>query len=101
MANVTVSPHGQGTYVVEVRTDEAQTTHVVSVPPGLNVSVGCQDVEEAELVRASFEFLLDREPPSSILRRFSLEVIGSYFPEYRTEIGRMVTRQVPGKKPEG
>lgn len=39
-----------------------------------------------EIVRASFEFLLDREPPGAILRRFDLAVIGRYFPEYEAEI---------------
>jgi hypothetical protein len=39
-----------------------------------------------EIVRASFEFLLDREPPGAILRRFDLAVIGRYFPEYEGEI---------------
>ena len=39
-----------------------------------------QDVED--LVRRSFDFLLEREPPSSILRTFDLPVIERYFPEY-------------------
>ena len=39
-----------------------------------------EDVEE--LVRRSFDFLLEREPPSSILRSFDLPMIGHYFPEY-------------------
>jgi hypothetical protein len=34
------------------------------------------------LVQRSFEFLLEREPPSAILRRFELSVIPRYFPEY-------------------
>jgi hypothetical protein len=38
------------------------------------------DVED--LVRRSFEFLLEREPASSILRQFDLSVIQGYFPEY-------------------
>ena len=38
--------------------------------------------DPADLVRASFAFLLERESPSSILRRFDLRVIGSYFPDY-------------------
>jgi hypothetical protein len=41
-------------------------------------------------VRASFRFLLDREPATSILARFSLDVISRYFPEYRREIGKYV-----------
>lgn len=35
-----------------------------------------------ELVRRSFEFLLEREPRSSILQTFELPLIGRYFPEY-------------------
>ena len=35
-----------------------------------------------DLVARSFDFLLDREPPGSILRSFDLEVIQRYFPEY-------------------
>jgi hypothetical protein len=34
------------------------------------------------LVERSFEFLLAREPNTSILRDFDLPVIGQYFPEY-------------------
>ena len=38
------------------------------------------------LVDRSFRFLLEREPPTSILRAFDLTDIGRYFPEYETEI---------------
>ena len=36
------------------------------------------------LVEQSFAFLLEREPPGSILRTFDLMEIGRYFPEYET-----------------
>jgi hypothetical protein len=39
-----------------------------------------------DLVRRSFAFLLEREPKESILRSFSLAVIGRYFPEYERTI---------------
>jgi hypothetical protein len=42
----------------------------------------------AGLVRRSFEFLLAREPSSSILREFDLSTIERYFPEYPREFGR-------------
>ena len=41
-----------------------------------------------ELVRRSFEFLLEREPKESILSRFDLTVISRYFPEYERLISR-------------
>jgi hypothetical protein len=43
---------------------------------------GDDPVVSGALVRASFEFLLEREPASSILRRFDLAAISTYFPEY-------------------
>jgi hypothetical protein len=39
-----------------------------------------QDIED--LVQRSFDFLLEREPASSILKTFELSVIERYFPEY-------------------
>lgn len=45
-------------------------------------------VEPAELVRRSFEFLLENEPKESILPQFDLPVIGRYFPEYEREMKR-------------
>jgi hypothetical protein len=44
------------------------------------------DDEPADLVRRSFAFLLEREPPSAILPNFDLPVIARYFPEYEREI---------------
>jgi hypothetical protein len=40
------------------------------------------------LVDASFRFLLEREPPTSILRSFDLMEIARYFPEYERTIIR-------------
>ena len=48
------------------------------------LSPGAADPEE--LVRRSFAFLLEREPPSSILGSFDLPVIGRYFPEFERVI---------------
>lgn len=65
-----------------------QTRHVVTVTAAdlarWGLGSGREDV--VDLVARSFEFLLRREPPSSILRSFDLAVIQRYFPEYDTEI---------------
>lgn len=39
-----------------------------------------------ELIRASFAFLLQREPASSILAEFELSTIERYFPEFEEEV---------------
>ena len=43
-------------------------------------------IAKEELIKKSFEFLLEREPKESILSRFNLRVINQYFPEFEEEI---------------
>ena len=88
MAQLTVTPDGPGSYRVEVDDDDGRsTTHLVSVPGGLLEQLGLDDSHSELLVQESFYFLLEREPATSIMREFSLDVIGQYFPEYLEEIG--------------
>lgn len=83
---------GAWTCAVRVRDDRSTTEHEVTVdeidlPPALD-GAGVPEVER--LVTATFEFLLEREPKESILRRFDLPVVARYFPEYPDEIARRV-----------
>jgi hypothetical protein len=73
---------GGSRFIVTVRSAGRQTVHDVAMPPRLLEDLALGPDDEDRLVRASFEFLLEREPPSSILRRFDLEIISRYFPEY-------------------
>jgi hypothetical protein len=41
-----------------------------------------------DFVKRCFEFLLEREPKESILRRFDVAAIGGYFPEFEGKIAR-------------
>ena len=43
-------------------------------------------ITKEELIKKSFEFLLEREPKESILSRFNLRIIKQYFPEFEEEI---------------
>ena len=63
-------------------TIDGTSRHRVTVP----ARFGDDDLER--VVRTSFQFLLEREPASSILREFSLDVIARYFPEYEDELPR-------------
>jgi len=45
-----------------------------------------------ELLKQSFEFLLERESNTSILRSFDLPLIGHYFPEYEGQIQARLRR---------
>jgi len=43
-------------------------------------------ITKKELIKKSFEFLLEREPKESILLKFNLRIIDQYFPEFKEEI---------------
>ena len=43
-------------------------------------------IAKEDLIKKSFEFLLEREPKESILSRFNLRIINQYFPEFEEEI---------------
>ena len=60
------------------------TEHVVTVSRGdlERWSSGFERLDVEDLVQSSFEFLLEREPASSILKTFELSMIVRYFPEY-------------------
>jgi hypothetical protein len=88
MASLNVTPDGPGSWRVEVVDDDGSTTsHLVRVPADLMADLGLDAHREEELVHESFFFLLAREPATSIMSEFSLDVIGQYFPDYREEIG--------------
>jgi hypothetical protein len=91
MADVAVTETEPGVYAVVVADGGRSTTHTVRVPSDLPGSLGCGHVPVIDLVRCSFDFLLEREPASSILGRFSLEQIGHYFPDYPEIISRRLT----------
>ena len=71
-----------------VRVIEAgsESTHQVTLDEKDQTRLAGPSAEPLELIRKSFEFLLEREPKESILSRFDLSVIGRYFPEYEREI---------------
>ncbi len=88
MSEVSVSSAGPGRFTVEVRQGGSATTHAVEASPAALEGLGLGVVDPERVVRESFVFLLEREPATSILRQFSLDVIPRYFPEYRDELRR-------------
>ena len=85
---VAATPNAKG-WTCQVRIDEngrKVSDHTVEVSPSdLKRLAPNSSVED--LVKRSFEFLLEREPPSSILRRFGLGDIERYYPDYPDLIG--------------
>ena len=86
MAELTVTEQQPGRYLVEVSGGGSTTTHRVQVPAGLAQRLGGPDMTDQGLVEESFRYLLEREPNTSILRSFSLDQIGDYFPGWSQEM---------------
>ncbi len=84
---------GAWTCAVRVRDERSATDHEVLVdeidlPAALD---GAETTDVEHLVHATFDFLLEREPKESILRRFDLPVVRRSFPDYPDEIARRLS----------
>ena len=91
MANVTIASTGPREFKVEVRDAGQETSHRVTVPESLIEELELSEEDHERVVRESFDFLLEREPPSSIMSDFSLDVVSGYFPEYPDELRRRLS----------
>ena len=71
---------------------KSTTQHEVHVSNDLYRSLTDGKISHENLIKASFEFLLERESNNSILSQFDLKVISHYFPEYEKEMMRQLKR---------
>ena len=71
-------------------TARVKTDHTVTVDPSYHEKITAGRVSVEALVEKSFEFLLEREPNTSILKEFDLPTINRYFPEYEGTIRKML-----------
>ena len=87
-AEISVQTKGENQFEVVVREGAGETRHIVTAEPAYVRQLAGPDGSAEDLLRRSFEFLLERESKESILSRFHLSEIGRYFPEYEKEIRR-------------
>ncbi len=85
-ATLQVEQQKEGEFLVTVTEGKSQSSHHVSVRQDYYEKLSGGKVSAEELVRRSFEFLLEREPKESILGQFDLSVIARYFPDYEQQI---------------
>ena len=85
---ITVEKLDDTTFKVTV-SENTRTTHTVTVSPEYCQRLTSGVISPEILLRKSFEFLLEREPNTCILRSFELPVIQRYFPEYERTIKGM------------
>ncbi len=75
-------------YKVIIKQNGSSSTHTVTLDDKYYEKLTHRKIPKEELIKKSFEFLLQREPKESILRKFDLKVISRYFPEYEGIISK-------------
>lgn len=88
---IRVSKKSGDEYEVTVEERGSSTTHTVRVKSAVYDKLTGGAISAERLLELSFEFLLAREPKESILRRFDLEVISQYFPEYERQLRKKIS----------
>jgi hypothetical protein len=83
---IDVSSHAPHEWSVTVTEGDVTTHHRVIVPEDLLTDLGLAGADEQQVVHQTFEFLLDKEPATSIYEEFPLDVVLDNFPDYAEDL---------------
>lgn len=89
-AKIEVKKSGDGSYEVCVIEGKSDSSHRVTLAEEDYTRLTNRNITAEDLIRRSFEFLLEHESKESILERFDLMMISHYFPQYESEIKKRV-----------
>lgn len=73
-------------FLVAIVEKDTRTEHEVTLDEEYYQILTDGEMTREELIKRSFEFLLEREPKESILSKFNLKIIKNYFAEYEEKI---------------
>jgi hypothetical protein len=99
-AKIEVDKIGDHEFQVRVIEGATQTSHAVTLKKPDYERITAGKIDQPELVKRAFEFLLENEPKESILARFDLMVIGRYFPNFEREMKRRISEKTWTRKPK-
>ena len=85
--SISIKKRTDDVFVVTIA-DSITTTHTVTVTDQSLTDLTDNNVTKTQLLDFSFNFLLDREPNTSIVSSFDINVISRYFSDYRDEVRR-------------
>lgn len=83
---ITVNKQDENTFQVTIDEDNSSSTHTVTLDDKYHKKLTGGVIPKEDLIKKSFEFLLEREPKESIMSKFDLKVINKFFPEYESYI---------------
>ena len=65
---------------------ERNSRHTVKLTNSQRDLYNLGNINKEEVIRFAFGFLLEREPNTSILPSFSIELISNYFPDFEIKL---------------
>ncbi len=83
---IEVKKKNEQEFMVTIEEEGSRSEHTVSLEDDYYKNLTDGKTSKEELIRKSFEFLLERESKESILSEFNLRIIKNYFPEYEEKI---------------
>jgi len=83
---IEVKRKNQQEFIVKVEEEGTSRKYTVSLDDDYYQDLTGGKITREELIKNSFEFLLEREPKESILAKFNLRIISHYFPEFEERI---------------
>ncbi len=84
---ISIEKRNDNVFEVKVA-DSITTSHTVTVTDKDLYNLTGDSITKIQLLECSFNFLLDREPNTSILSSFYINVISKYFSDYRDGVRR-------------
>lgn len=85
MSELKIKQLSNDLYEVSVFANQT-TSHKVTVTDKIHLKLTNNKLTKSQLLEKSFEFLLKREPNTSILFEFEIQVISNYFGEYEDHV---------------
>ena len=81
MASIKITEIAKDKFIVEV-SDNVKSSHNVVITDKAYQELTNSMISKYELLEKSFAFLLDKEPNTSILTNFEIQIISHYFSDY-------------------
>ena len=84
---ISIIKQNDDVFIVKV-TNDVSTSHTVTITDQILAELTNNNVTKTQLLQFSFDFLLQREPNTSILTSFDINIISKYFSDYKDQVRR-------------
>ena len=85
------------TFLVSI-SSKKNTQHIVKFSDKQRDLYELGHIQKDVIIKIAFDFLLAREPNTSILTNFSIDLISNYFPEFETKLKKNFTKSKEATK---